>query len=429
MYWSGDHKIVVTRHPMDDTHTTDISTILGYRNLMCATVATGPPGHSICTDLAADERTLSGVIELLDNSPTDGPVAIEAFASTPQYSRLATIIAKNSRRPVIDRMTPDGYLESARRLDSKVLAREYFEAAQRSCPDLRLTRARTVDAGGAVPDLRRQVRHALRAVGPVIVKTDFGAGGQAMGIITSRWLLGRKLNRIVPAGYDGELLIEEFLGTGDEALSVSYNGLVTGDGPAHSLCAGRHILQAGKYYMGSYLGPGAMPDDCAAKVQSAGEAIGQVAASIGYRGPLNIDFLYRASDGAIFPLEINPRRSLGASLAEMCISLFGPGYQKSVSAVALHSVPVHPGITGYAGLRDALLHRGLFGRETKGLLILPYMVSSLAINSNIGLAVLSTDGTPVAAAADEISAYLAQPGPMATARTPALSGRSIPVPR
>ena len=30
LYWSGDHKIVVTRHPMDDTHIADISAILGY---------------------------------------------------------------------------------------------------------------------------------------------------------------------------------------------------------------------------------------------------------------------------------------------------------------------------------------------------------------------------------------------------------------
>ena len=112
LYWSGDRKIVVTRHPMDDTHIADISAILGYENLIFRTVASGQPGHSICADLAADERALSDVIELLDNSPADGPVTVEAFGSTPQYSHLVTIIGKNSRRPVIDRMTPDSYLES-----------------------------------------------------------------------------------------------------------------------------------------------------------------------------------------------------------------------------------------------------------------------------------------------------------------------------
>src|SRR5689334_7097684 len=102
MYWSGDRKIVVARHPVDDTHIADISAILGYENLIFRTVASGQPGHSVCADLAADERALSDVFELLDNSPADGPVTVEAFGSTPQYSHLVTIIGKNSRRPVID---------------------------------------------------------------------------------------------------------------------------------------------------------------------------------------------------------------------------------------------------------------------------------------------------------------------------------------
>jgi hypothetical protein len=178
LYWSGDHKIVVTRHPMDDTHTADLSAILGYENLICRTVATGPPGHSICADLAADERALSGVIELLDNSPADGPVTIEAFGSTPQYSRMATTIRKNSRRPVIDRMTPDSYLESSRRLDSKVLARDYFEAALPKCAALRLTQARTV---GGAPDLHKHVRHALAPVVMIFSSSVRCCGGPQPG--------------------------------------------------------------------------------------------------------------------------------------------------------------------------------------------------------------------------------------------------------
>jgi len=41
MYWSGDHKIVVTRHPMDDTHIADINAILGYESLIFRTVPSG----------------------------------------------------------------------------------------------------------------------------------------------------------------------------------------------------------------------------------------------------------------------------------------------------------------------------------------------------------------------------------------------------
>lgn len=405
LYWSGDRKIVVTRHPMDEMHVADLSAILGYESLICRASRAEHPGHSICTDLATDERALAEVIELLDDGPADGPVAVEAFGVTPEYTRLVASIRKRSKRTVVDLMTQDNYLDFARSLDSKLQAREYFEAALPQSPGLRLTRAATLPNGS---DLLPQLKDAMRALGPIIVKTEFGAGGNAMAVIEGARSLRKAITRIIPAGYDGELLVEEFLGSGKNAISVSYNGMIQEDGKTFTLSAGRHFLHAQKFYMGSRLGVGAVPDDCAEKVRSAGEAIGQVAASFGYRGPLNVDFIYRESDGAIFPLEINPRRTLGASLAYMCIGLYGQGYEKAVSAVAHHSVPVHQAITTYAGLRDSLLRKGLFGREAKGLVILPYMVSSLAAQSVIGLVVLGTDGTSAEAALGEITGYLAR---------------------
>ncbi len=250
----------------------------------------------------------------------------------------------------------------------------------------------------------------MQALGPVIVKTEYGAGGNAMAIIDHARSLRKAITKLLPPDYDGELLVEEFLGTGRNALSVSYNGMVQEDGKTFTLSAGRHFLLADKFYHGSDLGIGSMPDDCAEKVRSAGEAVGQVAASFGYRGPLNIDFIYRESDGTLFPLEINPRRTLGASMADICIGLYGQGYEKAVSAVARHSVPVNPTLTTYAEVRDSLLRKGLFGRESKGLVIFPYMVSSLAVNSVIGLLVVGTDGTSAEAALGEITGYLAPPG-------------------
>jgi len=139
LYWSGDRKIVVTRHPMDEMHVADLSAILGYESLICRALQAGQPGNSICTDLAADERTLAQVIELLDDGPADGPVAVEAFGSTPEYARLVASIRKRSKRTVTDLMTQERYLECDRSLDSKVRAREYFQAALAHCV-LRLPR-------------------------------------------------------------------------------------------------------------------------------------------------------------------------------------------------------------------------------------------------------------------------------------------------
>jgi len=64
-------------------------------------------------------------------------------------------------------------------------------------------------------------------------------------------------------------------------------------------------------------------------------------------------------------------------------------------------------ITTYAQLRDALLRKGFFGRESRGMVILPYSVSTLAARSEFGLAVFGTDGTSAEAALGEITRYLA----------------------
>ena len=73
--WSGDRKLVLTRYPVDELLAADLSVILGYQSLACRALTSAQPGNSICTDLAADERTLAQVAELLDDGSADGPVA------------------------------------------------------------------------------------------------------------------------------------------------------------------------------------------------------------------------------------------------------------------------------------------------------------------------------------------------------------------
>ena len=279
--WSGDRKLVLTRYPVDELLAADLRPILGYQNLAYLALTSAQPGNSVCTDLAADERVLAQVIDLLDDGSADGPVAVESFGATPEYARLVAVISKRAKRPVIDLMTPEDHLDCARSLDSKVRASEYFQAALPRCPGLRVTRAAVLRSG---PGLLQQVHDALGAFGPAIIKTEFGAGGNSMGVIRRSRRLQKPVGRILPDGYDGELLVEEYLGSPRDILSVSYNGMVQDDGTTYTLCAGRHFLQAGKFYLGSSLGVGAMPDDCAAKVRKAGEAIGEATAAGGYRG-------------------------------------------------------------------------------------------------------------------------------------------------
>jgi hypothetical protein len=404
LYWSGDRKVVVTRHAMNALHIEDSQQILGYENLSCIALRAEHPGNSLCADLAADEQALADLVEALDADPGDVPLSVEAYGSTHEYARLIASIRERSKRVIDDQMTEERYLEFLPSLDSKVQVRDFFSAALHGHGTMRLTRAFTARRGS---DLLKYVQCALPVLGRVIVKADFAAGGRNMAVIESAESLGDDITSFLPAGYDEDLLVEEYLGSEKDVVAVGYNGMLRRDGEVATPSVGRHVLYAGKVYIGTSQGLGAVPPDCTEKVHRAGQAIGRVVASFGYRGPLNIDFLYRESDGTIFPIEINPRRTVTGSLADICIQLFGQGWDKTVSAVARRRVPVHPSITKYSDLRDSLLRKGLFGRETKGLVVLPYMVSSLAPSSIIGLAVVGTEEGSAQAALDEITHYLA----------------------
>jgi hypothetical protein len=131
LYWSGDRKIVVTRHAMDALHVEDSQQILGYENLSCAALRAERPGNSLCADLAADTRALGDLVEALNAGSGDGPISVEAYGSTPEYTRLVRRIRERSERVIDDRMTQERYLEFLPAMDSKIQAREFF--SQR-CP-------------------------------------------------------------------------------------------------------------------------------------------------------------------------------------------------------------------------------------------------------------------------------------------------------
>jgi Carbamoyl-phosphate synthase L chain, ATP binding domain len=405
LFWSGDNKIVVTQQAMGTQFLDDCRAILGYENLTHLAAGAVEPSHSLSEDVMGDDRVLTRLAELLDGGPDDGPVYVESYAATPEYAALVANIRARLSRPVTDLMTPED-LELISILDSKIQAREFFSAAAGSS-SIRLTRAFTARRGS---DLARLAESVLRVIGPVIVKADFGAGGHDMTLVKSPASLRDDIAGLLSSALDSDFLIEEYLKSpSGDVLPVAYSGAVGHDGEVSTIGTCRQFFFAEWRHVGSHVGIGAMPPGCSDKVFQAGEAIAKIAGSFGYRGPLNIDFLYRDSDFMLFPLEMNPRRCLSATLGDICMQIFGLGYEKTVSAMAKRWVPVHPSIASYGRLRDTLLSRGLFARETEGLVILPYMVTTLPESSIIGLAVLGTDPTTVDSAFSEVTHLLAQP--------------------
>lgn len=405
LFWSGDNKVVITRHPMDTLHVDDCRSILGYQNVLCAAPKSEAIGSSICGDIARSEQLLHEVVELL-GGPGSDPVLVEAYGSTPEYGRLVAALRARSPRPVADCMTPANRQDYIAILDSKIRVREFFAAATSSYSSpAGLTRAFTVRAGAELPEY---VKCALPLLGPLMVKADFGFGGHAMALIESVESLREQLADLIPEGYDSEFLIEEHIGSGDDVIPLCYTGAVGQDGETTTSSVGRELQYSVRFYAGAYIGLGSMPPVYVDSVRSAGEAVGKVISAFGYRGSFTLDLLCRKADSSLFLLEINPRQALPSTLGDICIQLFGPEYGKKVSAIARRRIPVHPSIADYPRLRDFLIGKGLFGREMRDLVILPYMVNSLAASSIIGMVVAGTDDGAIEAALNEVQHHLAE---------------------
>jgi hypothetical protein len=402
LFWSGDNKVVMTRHRLNRLHVDDCREILDYKNVHCATP--GPAGfsNSICADLADDDQSLGELADLLG----DGPALVEAYGATPEYARLIATLRARSGGPIRDCMTPREYLALLPWLDSKIRVREFFAAAPipRSSP-VRLTRAFTVRTGS---ELDHYVRSALAVLGPIMIKADFGFGGHAMDVIDDIAALSDQIKAFLRPGYGSEFLIEEYIGSGDQFLPLCYTGMVTHEGETATSSVGRELQYSTRYYAGAYIGADSMPTDYAGPVRIAGEAVGQVISRFGYRGSFTLDMLCRKDDASIFLLEINPRQALPSTLGDICIQLFGRDYGRTVSAVARRRVPVHPSISSYPWLRDFLAARDLFGRTAEDLIVLPYLVNSLAESSIVGLAVAGKDSSVIDAALSDITRYLAE---------------------
>jgi hypothetical protein len=404
LFWSGDNKLVVTQYPMNTEHVADCSTILDYKNVTCVTPESAARSHSICTDIAADERSLLELAEYIDRF-RDRPVLIESYGSTPEYARLVSALSGRIHGALDDCMTPGQNLEYITYLDSKVCVREVFAAAVPVASQVRITRAFTARAGS---DLLEHVKGALLFLGPVMVKADYGFGGHAMTLVEDVDSLHGQISGFLPRRNDFDIIIEEYVGSGDSVIPICYTGVV---GPRREIVnssVGRELQYSIRYYAGAHIGNGSVPSEFVDNALRAGEAVGKVIACFGYRGSFTLDLLCRKNDASIFLLEINPRRALPSTLGDMCLQLFGPGYEKAVSAIARRWIPVHQSITEYRRMRDFLVAKGRFGRQVKDLVILPYAISSLPISSSIGLAIMGTDNEAIEEALTEITRYLAE---------------------
>jgi hypothetical protein len=400
-FWSGDNKHVITRHDLDVSHANYCCEILGYRRTTHAAPTASDPDSSICAALLEPGR-LRDLGSLLDETGP-GPLVVESYGATPQYLDLVEALRAHTRRTIRDAMTQRQDLGIVSRLDSKIRAREFLFTAA-AVKSVRLTRAFSAQAG---PQLRRDVEAAVRTFGSVLLKAEFAAGGHGMAVVDSLAAIDEQAADLLAQACPGDLLLEEYLGPDDATTPVSFSARIDPDGALTSVGVGRELRYLTRFYAGMHIGRHSIDQEYADAATRAGLAIGSVMSRWGFRGAFNLDFLCRLDDGMLFPLEVNPRRSLGSTLVDICEQLYGPHYALERAAIARRHVPVHRSISGWGQLRDFLDGRKLLGNYGE-FVVLPYMVNTLPAQAYIGVAVTGRDNAVIADVLQEVMAQLAE---------------------
>ena len=402
-FWSGDNKHVVTRHYLDASHADYCCEILGYRRTTHSAPSVSDSGSSICDALLEPGR-LRDLAGLLDDTGS-GPVLVESYGATPQYLDLVEALRGKTRRTIQNAMTPRPDLDVVSRLDSKIRAREFLSTAV-DRKSVRLTRAFDAQPG---PDLPRNVAAAVQAFGSVLLKAEFAAGGHGMAVVDSLAGIDEQVTGLLVQCCEGNLLLEEYLGPDEAMMPVSFSARVDQDGALTSVGVGRELRYSTRFYAGMHIGRQSIDRQYADVATSVGLAIGSAMSRLGFRGAFSVDFLCRLEDGVLFPLEINPRRSLGSTLVDICQQLYGPHYASEAAAIARRRVPVHQSISGWAQLRDFLDARKLLGNYGE-FVVLPYMVNTLPTQAYIGMAVTGRDSAVITEVLQEVIAQLASGG-------------------
>jgi hypothetical protein len=408
LFWSGDNKVVITQNPLDARHVDDCCAVLNYQNVASFAPSYALGNHSICEAITMDERSIHEIAEYIDSFSDGGRILIEGYGATVEYARLVAALGPRIRAVLDDSMTRQRNLELISCLDSKIRVREFFAAALHATRRVRLTRAFTVRAES---DLLEYVRGAFLTLGPVMIKTEYGFGGHGMMAVEDIESIAGQIADFISMQSYSDLLIEEHVGPGDDVIPICFTGVVGPSGEVANSSVGRELQYSVRYYAGAIIGNESLPPEFADSARGAGEAVGAIMSHFGYRGSFTLDLLGRKDDASIVLLEVNPRRALPSTLGDMCLQLFGPGYEGRVSALARRWIPVHRSIADYPKLRDFLVARRLFGAQGEDLVILPYSISSLSAESAkpaVGVAVMGPGRDAIESAMEEIKQYLAE---------------------
>jgi hypothetical protein len=242
-----------------------------------------------------------------------------AWGRTPEFERLAGL-------------PDDGVLAAVMRFESKESSLTLFREIARNHPGIAVRDQQRV---GSVRRLTRLVADRASAGRTVVLKSEYGVGGNGTAIVTPGQVRAaggaRALLRQLFADEDllsgHDVLVEPYVWPSRHLRDPTFDAVIAQDGSVHPV--GMAVMYVeGTKYRGATVGPGLVPAELADRATRFGIDVGRALAEQGYRGWFDIDFI-AAQSGQLAPAETNLRLT-GPAIAFMIKArldlIRGPGH-------------------------------------------------------------------------------------------------------
>jgi hypothetical protein len=304
VFWSSADRVLVLPAEVDAQWLADVHEALGDQ--VPAIITPGGGGAALVSDLLADGAAMAALRGAL-GEPREVSVLCWA-ASRELYPMLAAVASWGhtvaAEAPASKQFWTCGYL------DSKLSCLDLKSVL----PDLRVPRSWTVSSPA---ELHGAIDYLRAAGNAAVVKSPWGVGGEGIHTVPATeagldWLW-RSMEKN-PFFRSYPMIVQEAVAAVPEIDTPSVDLFIGAGTTTTALTSvtgpdGRQLLTLGR-------GTGVLPIGLEDEAHATAARIADWAGQLGYRGWLGTDFL-AASDGRLYLLELNARRTGGVHAAAL----------------------------------------------------------------------------------------------------------------
>ena len=383
LLWCGDRKVVVTSLAVEPAHVCYLREAMGYALL--ENLSPHDPTESLCEDILRESDLRASIVARLRDG---GEVRLISFVAGREVHAVADALRREGLPIATPECPPMEQLWVRDYLDSKAGFRRFLSQIQPGLQGVRLPEGAIAqdpaEAARVATDFLGQGRACLckpnnsqSGVGFLILRPGELAGDRAQVRETIQARLDANPQMTCDCIVVEELIAaDQRLAGGSPSIEMRVPADPQRDVEFMYLCG--QILTPDGYFFGVEMYRDVLDPALQRKLEAAGMVVAREVRRLGYVGVFDMD-LVAGTDGGLYAVEINTRRTGGTHAHEAAEALFGPRYWERVAVISNNVLTFQGAPLDYAGLRE-LLAPLLFPLRDGQEGILPTIVTSLPTN-------------------------------------------------